>query len=68
MGKNQAYKAMQRSRLGSSSAGPEEIEDGMVCTFSYCSLNSHVQFPLFYYPFSSSFMFFFFVLIFVALA
>lgn len=30
MGKNQAYKAMQRSRLGSSSAGPEEIEDGMV--------------------------------------
>ncbi|EYU17638.1 hypothetical protein ABFS82_07G104100 [Erythranthe guttata] len=30
MGKNQAYKAMQRSRLGSSSAGPEEAEDGMV--------------------------------------
>ncbi|KAJ6366628.1 hypothetical protein OIU77_003083 [Salix suchowensis] len=30
MGKNQAYKAMQRSRVGSSSAGPEEIEDGMV--------------------------------------
>ncbi|XWS35370.1 hypothetical protein CRYUN_Cryun21dG0120000 [Craigia yunnanensis] len=30
MGKNQAYKAMQRSRLGSTSAGPEEIEDGMV--------------------------------------
>lgn len=30
MGKNQAYKAMQRSRLGSSSGGPEEIEDGMV--------------------------------------
>jgi len=30
MGKNQAYKAMQRSRLGSSSAGPEEVEDGMV--------------------------------------
>lgn len=29
MGKNQAYKAMQRARLGSSSAGPEEIEDGM---------------------------------------
>ncbi|KAG6492073.1 hypothetical protein ZIOFF_047023 [Zingiber officinale] len=29
MGKNQAYKAMQRSRLGSSSAGPEEVEDGM---------------------------------------
>ncbi|KAM1500595.1 hypothetical protein EV2_026622 [Malus domestica] len=30
MGKNQAYKAMQRSRLGSSSAGPDEVEDGMV--------------------------------------
>lgn len=30
MGKNQAYKAMQRARLGSTSAGPEEIEDGMV--------------------------------------
>ncbi|KAK8663604.1 hypothetical protein V6N13_083413 [Hibiscus sabdariffa] len=30
MGKNQTYKAMQRARLGSSSAGPEEIEDGMV--------------------------------------
>ncbi|KAG5226302.1 protein FAM [Salix suchowensis] len=30
MGKNQAYKAMQRSRLGTSSSGPEEIEDGMV--------------------------------------
>lgn len=30
MGKNQAYKAMQRARLGSSSAGPEEIEDGMM--------------------------------------
>ncbi|XVF37532.1 hypothetical protein REPUB_Repub20aG0016800 [Reevesia pubescens] len=30
MGKNQAYKAMQRSRVGSASAGPEEIEDGMV--------------------------------------
>ncbi|KAG4180121.1 hypothetical protein ERO13_A10G146200v2 [Gossypium hirsutum] len=30
MGKNQAYKSMQRARLGSSSAGPEEIEDGMV--------------------------------------
>ncbi|KAB1218156.1 hypothetical protein CJ030_MR3G026036 [Morella rubra] len=29
MGKNQAYKAMQRSRLGSSSAAPDEIEDGM---------------------------------------
>ncbi|XP_009366226.1 protein FAM133 [Pyrus x bretschneideri] len=30
MGKNQAYKAMQRSRLGSSSAGPDEVEDGMM--------------------------------------
>ncbi|XP_022733371.1 protein FAM133-like [Durio zibethinus] len=30
MGKNQAYKAMQRARLGSTSAGPEEIDDGMV--------------------------------------
>ncbi|XP_022874943.1 uncharacterized protein LOC111393575 isoform X2 [Olea europaea var. sylvestris] len=30
MGKNQAYKAMQRARLGSSSAGPEDVEDGMV--------------------------------------
>ncbi|KAG0458570.1 hypothetical protein HPP92_023434 [Vanilla planifolia] len=29
MGKNQAYKAMQRARL-SGSAGPEEVEDGMV--------------------------------------
>ncbi|GAV86828.1 hypothetical protein CFOL_v3_30254 [Cephalotus follicularis] len=29
MGKNQAYKAMQRARLGSSSAGPEDIDDGM---------------------------------------
>lgn len=35
MGKNQAYKAMQRSRVGSSSAQPDEVEDGMVCTFSY---------------------------------
>uniref|UniRef100_A0A2P2K8Q4 Uncharacterized protein LOC8286417 isoform X2 n=1 Tax=Rhizophora mucronata TaxID=61149 RepID=A0A2P2K8Q4_RHIMU len=30
MGKNQAYKAMQRARVGSSTAGPVEIEDGMV--------------------------------------
>ncbi|XP_073028416.1 uncharacterized protein [Primulina eburnea] len=30
MGKNQAYKAMQRSRLGSGSGDPEEVEDGMV--------------------------------------
>ncbi|CAL1404743.1 unnamed protein product [Linum trigynum] len=30
MGKNQAYKAMQRARVGSGSGGPEEVEDGMV--------------------------------------
>lgn len=30
MGKNQAYKAMQRARVGSSHGGPDEIEDGMV--------------------------------------
>eukprot|EP00268_Persea_americana_P002386 TRINITY_DN1071_c0_g1_i12.p1 TRINITY_DN1071_c0_g1~~TRINITY_DN1071_c0_g1_i12.p1 ORF type:complete len:197 (-),score=64.02 TRINITY_DN1071_c0_g1_i12:225-815(-) len=30
MGKNQAYKAMQKARLGSSSGGPDEIEDGMM--------------------------------------
>ncbi|GLT33400.1 hypothetical protein SLA2020_079950 [Shorea laevis] len=30
MGKNQTYKAMQRAKLGSTSAGPEEIDDGMV--------------------------------------
>ncbi|KAI4368283.1 hypothetical protein MLD38_016858 [Melastoma candidum] len=31
MGKNQAYKAMQRARLGSaSSAVPDQVEDGMV--------------------------------------
>lgn len=35
MGKNQAYKAMQKARLGSSSGGPDEIEDGMVCPLSY---------------------------------
>lgn len=36
MGKNQAYKAMQKARLGSSSStGPVEIEDGMVCTLSH---------------------------------
>ncbi|KAJ1696495.1 hypothetical protein LUZ63_005007 [Rhynchospora breviuscula] len=29
MGKNQAYKAMQRARVGSSSAGPNDVEDGM---------------------------------------
>ncbi|THG11954.1 NKAP-like protein [Camellia sinensis] len=30
MGKNQQYKAMQRARLGASSTGHDEIEDGMV--------------------------------------
>ncbi|CAO2838279.1 unnamed protein product [Amaranthus hypochondriacus] len=30
MGKNQAYKSMQRARVGSSTAAPDEIEDGMV--------------------------------------
>lgn len=30
MGKNQAYKAMQRSRVGSSSAATNETDDGMV--------------------------------------
>ncbi|XP_058750604.1 uncharacterized protein LOC131623613 [Vicia villosa] len=30
MGKNQAYKAMQRARLGGASGGPDEVEDGMV--------------------------------------
>lgn len=30
MGKNQAYKAMQRAKLGSASGGPDEIEDGMM--------------------------------------
>ncbi|XP_061373443.1 uncharacterized protein LOC133315787 isoform X2 [Gastrolobium bilobum] len=30
MGKNQAYKAMQRARLGGGSAGPDDVEDGMV--------------------------------------
>jgi hypothetical protein len=51
MGKNQAYKAMQRSKMSSSTAagGPgEEIEDGMVCTL-----------PL---RFLASFFFFFFLL------
>lgn len=38
MGKNQAYKAMQRARVGSTSGGPEEIEDGMVCPLSYHNL------------------------------
>ncbi|OIW10150.1 hypothetical protein TanjilG_27901 [Lupinus angustifolius] len=30
MGKNQAYKAMQRARVGGGAAGPDEVEDGMV--------------------------------------
>ncbi|XP_026389819.1 NKAP family protein CG6066-like isoform X2 [Papaver somniferum] len=31
MGKNQAYKAMQKARLGSGSGGPDEVaEDGMI--------------------------------------
>nr|XP_043612388.1 corepressor interacting with RBPJ 1-like isoform X2 [Erigeron canadensis] len=30
MGKNQAYKAMQRSRVGSTSGTPDDVEDGMV--------------------------------------
>ncbi|CAN6485691.1 unnamed protein product [Victoria cruziana] len=30
MGKNQAYKAMQRARMNSSSGAPENIEDGMM--------------------------------------
>ncbi|CAI0396953.1 unnamed protein product [Linum tenue] len=34
MGKNQAYKAMQRSRVGSGSGGPEEVEDGMYWNIS----------------------------------
>lgn len=38
MGKNQAYKAMQRARLGSSSGGPDEVDDGMVRPFSHYSL------------------------------
>lgn len=47
MGKNQAYKAMQRARLGSSSAAPEEIEDGMVRTLSYYFLHFFFQFKNF---------------------
>lgn len=35
MGKNQAYKAMQRARLGANGAAPDEINDGMVRTLSY---------------------------------
>lgn len=38
MGKNQAYKAMQRARLGSGSGGPDEVDDGMVRPFSHYSL------------------------------
>ncbi|XP_049931781.1 uncharacterized protein LOC116247861 isoform X9 [Nymphaea colorata] len=30
MGKNQAYKAMQRARMSSTSGAPENIEDGMM--------------------------------------
>jgi len=30
MGKNQQYKAMQRARLGASSTGHDDVEDGMV--------------------------------------
>ncbi|PIA29612.1 hypothetical protein AQUCO_05800024v1 [Aquilegia coerulea] len=30
MGKNQAYKAMQKARSGSSSAAPDDLEDGMI--------------------------------------
>lgn len=59
MGKNQAYKAMQRSRLGSSSAGPEEVEDGMVCTLPYYHslLNlSTINFILFFICHSSLFI------------
>lgn len=26
---------MQRARLGAGSGGPDEVEDGMVCTLSY---------------------------------
>jgi hypothetical protein len=39
MGKNQAYKAMQRARLGGASGGPDEVEDGMVCTLPYYPLS-----------------------------
>lgn len=42
MGKNQAYKAMQRARLGGASGGPDEIEDGMVCTLPYQPLTSFI--------------------------
>jgi hypothetical protein len=56
MGKNQAYKAMQRARLGGASAGPDEVEDGMVCTlpyhifFQFRSIlhNAHPFFPFLY--------------------
>lgn len=42
MGKNQAYKAMQKARLGSSSAAPEQIEDGMVCPLSYYPVSAPI--------------------------
>ncbi|KAI5670102.1 hypothetical protein M9H77_10466 [Catharanthus roseus] len=39
MGKNQAYKAMQRARLGANAATPEEINDGMkLCESGYSSI------------------------------
>jgi hypothetical protein len=43
MGKNQAYKAMQRAKMGTSTAagGPgEEIDDGMVCILPRLMLGS----------------------------
>jgi len=47
---------MQRARLGSSSAGPDEVEDGMVCTLPYYHylLNfSLINFILFFVSYSS---------------
>lgn len=32
---------MQRARLGSGSGGPDEVEDGMVCTLSYYCYHYH---------------------------
>lgn len=57
MGKNQAYKAMQRARVGSSSAGPEDVDDGMVRPFSHYSIS--VQLHSFYF---CGFIFWIFVL------
>lgn len=55
MGKNQAYKAMQRAKMGTSTAagGPgEEIDDGMVCILPrlilivvFCGRISSFPFP-----------------------